>query len=429
MEKKFLFISIEGLLCDIAWVIAKEGNQVKVYISDENSADIGTGFVDRINKWEDWVDWADVIVFDDTLGQGTIAEDLRKKGKLVIGGTAYTDRLEDDRSFGQEEMKKHGISIIPYQIFSSFDQAIDFVKNNAGRYVIKSSGESHVSKSFLFIGEEEDGQDVLHMLEAYKKVFSDKVAELQLQKRVVGVEVAIGAFFNGHKFLDPINVNFEHKKLFPGNLGPSTGEMGTSMFWSQPNKIFNATLKKLEPKLAEEHFVGYIDINCIVNGNGIYPLEFTSRFGYPTIFIQQEGISMPMGEFFYKMAAGEDFVIKTKKGFQIGVRVIVPPYPFDDPATFDSFSKNAVILFRKPNHDGVHFEDAKMEKGEWLVAGEAGVVLTITGSGLTMKQAQKQVYHRVSNLMIPNMYYRTDIGDRWYEDSDKLNTWSYLRDS
>ncbi len=429
MEKKFLFISIEGLLCDIAWVIAKEGNQVKVYISDENSADIGTGFVDRINKWEDWVDWADVIVFDDTLGQGTIAEDLRKKGKLVIGGTAYTDKLEDDRSFGQEEMKKHGISIIPYQIFTSFDQAIDFMKKAPGRYVIKSSGESHVSKSFLFIGEEEDGQDVLHMLEAYKKVFSDKVAELQLQKRVVGVEVAIGAFFNGHKFLDPINVNFEHKKLFPGNLGPSTGEMGTSMFWSQPNKIFNATLKKLEAKLAEEHFVGYIDINCIVNGNGIYPLEFTSRFGYPTIFIQQEGVAMPMGEFFYKMAAGEDFVIKTKKGFQIGVRIIVPPYPFDDPATFDSFSKNAVILFHKPNYDGVHFEDAKMEKGEWLVAGEAGVVLTITGSGLTMKQAQKHVYNRVSNLMIPNMYYRTDIGDRWYEDSDKLNTWGYLRDS
>lgn len=429
MGKKFLFISIEGLLCDIAWLIAKEGNQVKVYISDKNSADIGTGFVDRIDKWEDWVDWADVIVFDDTLGQGAIAEGLRKKGKLVIGGTSYTDKLEDDRSFGQEEMKKVGIAIIPYQIFTSFDQAIDFVKKNPGRYVIKSSGESHVSKSFLFIGEEEDGQDVLHMLEAYKTVFSEQVAELQLQKRVVGVEVAIGAFFNGQKFLNPINVNFEHKKLFPGNLGPSTGEMGTSMFWSQPNKIFNATLKKLETKLAEEHFVGYIDINCIVNGNGIYPLEFTSRFGYPTIFIQQEGVAMPMGEFFYKMAAGEDFVIKTKKGFQIGVRIIVPPYPFDDPATFDSFSKNAVILFRKPHYDGVHFEDAKMEKGEWLVAGEAGVVLTITGSGLTMKQAQKHVYNRVGNLMIPNMYYRTDIGDRWYEDSDKLNTWGYLRDS
>ncbi len=429
MEKKFLFISIEGLLCDIAWIISKEGNQVKVYISDKNANDIGIGFVERVDSWEDWVTWADVIVFDDTLGHGAMAEDLRKKGKLVIGGTRYTDRLEDDRSFGQEEMKSHGISIIPYQIFASFDQAIDFVKKNPGRYVIKSSGESHVSKAFLFIGEEDDGQDVLHILEAYKKVFSDKVAEIQLQKRVVGVEVAIGGFFNGHEFLNPINVNFEHKKLFPGNIGPSTGEMGTSMFWSQPNKIFNATLKKLEAKLAEEHFVGYIDINCIVNGNGIYPLEFTSRFGYPTIFIQQEGMAMPMSEFFYKMAAGENFMIKTKKGFQIGVRIIVPPYPFDDPETFESFSKNAVILFHKPNYDGVHFEDAKLDKGEWLVAGEAGVVLTITGSGLTMKQAQKHVYNRVSNLMIPNMYYRTDIGDRWYEDSDKLNTWGYLRDS
>ena len=429
MEKKFLFISIEGLLCDIAWIISKEGNQVKVYISDKNANDIGIGFVERVDSWEDWVTWADVIVFDDTLGHGAMAEDLRKKGKLVIGGTRYTDRLEDDRSFGQEEMKSHGISIIPYQIFASFDQAIDFVKKNPGRYVIKSSGESHVSKAFLFIGEEDDGQDVLHILEAYKKVFSDKVAEIQLQKRVVGVEVAIGGFFNGHEFLNPINVNFEHKKLFPGNIGPSTGEMGTSMFWSQPNKIFNATLKKLEAKLAEEHFVGYIDINCIVNGNGIYPLEFTSRFGYPTIFIQQEGMAMPMSEFFYKMAAGENFMIKTKKGFQIGVRIIVPPYPFDDPETFESFSKNAVILFHKPNYDGVHFEDAKLDKGEWLVAGEAGVVLTITGSGLTMKQAQKHVYNRVSNLMIPNMYYRTDLGDRRYEDSDKLNTWGYLRDS
>ena len=62
----------------------------------------------RCDDWEREVDWADVIVFDDTLGQGEKAQALRARGKAVIGGTPYTDRLEDDRSFGQEELKKAG---------------------------------------------------------------------------------------------------------------------------------------------------------------------------------------------------------------------------------------------------------------------------------------------------------------------------------
>ena len=49
------------------------------------------------------------------------------------------------------------------------------------------------------------------------------------------------------------------------------------------------------------------------------------------------------------------------------------------------------------------------------------------GTGQTMKQAQTQVYSRIKNILIPNMYYRTDIGDRWAEDSDKLHNWGYLR--
>jgi phosphoribosylamine--glycine ligase len=45
-----------------------------------------------------------------------------------------------------------------------------------------------------------------------------------------------------------------------------------------------------------------------------------------------------------------------------------------------------------------------------------------------MKQAQNQVYSRISNIMIPNMYYRKNIGDRWFEDSDRLDSWGYLRE-
>ena len=202
------------------------------------------------------------------------------------------------------------------------------------------------------------------------------------------------------------------------------------MFWSGPNKLFNQTLKKMEPKLAEEGYVGYIDINCIVNGNGIYPLEWTSRFGYPTISIQQEGIITPISEFLYDLAQGNKPKLRVKSGFQVGVRIVVPPFPFKDPETFNVKSKDSVIFFKKPNGlDGVHIEDVKQVNGQWLVTGKAGVILIVCGTGSTMKQAQNQVYNRINNIIIPHMYYRKDIGDRWYEDSDHLNSWGYLREA
>ncbi len=426
-KKKFLFVSYDALISDIAWEVVKEGHDAKYWIRDKDSKDVADGFVPKTDKWEKEVDWADVIVFDDVLGMGTWANDMRKKGKLVVGGTPYTDMLEDDRTFGQEELKKYGVGIIPFEEFTSFDDAIKYVEKNPGRYVIKPSGEAQNYKRLLFVGEEEDGRDVIQVLEAYKKTWSDKVKVFQLQRRMTGVEVAVGAFFNGKQFMTPINVNFEHKKLFPGNIGPSTGEMGTTMYWSEPNKIFAATLAKMEAKLAEEKYVGYMDVNCIVNAQGIYPLEFTARFGYPTISIQQEGINMPMSEFLYEMAAGTLIEFKTKRGFQLGVRIVMPPFPFNDEATHNTYTKEAIIMFKKQNLEGIHIEDVKLVNGEWVVAGGSGVVLIVCGTGPTMKQAKAQAYSRVANIMIPSMYYRDDIGERWIEDSDRLHAWGYLR--
>lgn len=428
-KKKFLFVSLDGLIGDIAWQIVKEGHEVKYCIEHTEEREVADGFVPKVEKWEPEVEWADVIVFDDVLGQGKKAKKLRDTGKLVVGGTPYTDMLEDDRTFGQTELRKYGVNIIPYQDFTSFDDAIAYVQENPGKYVLKPSREAQNVKSILFVGEEEDGKDMLQVLNDYKKAYAKKIQQFQMQKRITGVEVAVGAFFNGKEFALPINVNFENKKLFPGNLGPSTGEMGTFMFWSEPNKIFNQTLKKMESKLAEEHYVGYIDINCIVNGNGIYPLEWTSRFGYPTICIQQEGISMPMADFFYELASGTLTRFKTKTGFQMGVRIVVPPFPFHDPKTFEIKSKDSVILFNKPNaSEGVHIEDVKLVNGEWLVTGTSGVVLIVTGTGPTMKAAQAQTYGRIKNIIIPHMYYRDDIGDRWFEDFDRMHSWGYFRE-
>jgi phosphoribosylamine--glycine ligase len=249
----------------------------------------------------------------------------------------------------------------------------------------------------------------------------------QLQRKVEGVEIAICGFFNGQAFLDRVNFNFEHKKLFPGNLGPSTGEMGTSMFWAGRNKLFQKTFGKLEGWLADEGYVGSIDLNCIVNGNGIYPLEFTPRFGYPTIALQEESIESSTGDFFAALARGTDPDLEVHDGYQVGVRVVLPPFPFDDETTYDENSRNAAVVFGSQRRDGIHLEDVKRVDGQWRVAGDNGMPIVVTGMGETMHAAREQAYERIDDIVIPNMYYRDDIGERWIDgDGDRLQAWGYL---
>src|SRR5882672_2970754 len=212
-KKKFLFVSLDGLIADIAWQVVKEGHEVKLFCEAQSEREIADGFVPKTDDWVADVPWADVIVFDDVLGQGAKAHQLRQTGKLVVGGTPYTDQLEDDRAFGQQELKKAGVPIIPQENFHSFDEAIAFVRANPNRYVIKPSGEAQNLKQLLFVGEDEDGKDVIQVLEDYQRAWADRVKAFQLQRRIVGVEVAAGAFFNGKEFVLPVNMSFLCSKL------------------------------------------------------------------------------------------------------------------------------------------------------------------------------------------------------------------------
>lgn len=424
---KFLFVSLESLSGDLAWRLKKQGHQVKCYIKAKSDLDVYDGFLQKVDNWKKWIDWCDILIFDD-VEFGPTADRLRKKGKPVIGGSNYTDQLEMDREFGQKEMKKHGIKVLPHYEFSNYDQAIRFIKRHPGRYVFKPSGNVPLAgQGLLFLGQEDDGRDLLDLLTQNKDVWQKKAPTFQLQKFASGVEIAVGAFFNGQDFIRPINVNFEHKRLFPGDIGPLTGEMGNFCFWSQTNPIFKATLEKMKPDLVKSGYHGYIDLNCIVNNRGIYPLEFTARYGYPMIQIQLEGILTPLGEWLSKLAQGENFELKTKKGFQIGARVMVPSYFVTAKDPDVKMYRDLPILFKKQNNlEGIHIEDVKIVDGVWRIAGQSGCLLVVTGSGLTMKEAQRKVYSRIKNIMVQNMFYRVDIGSKWLEDSDKLQAWGYL---
>ena len=470
MESKcFLFCSLDAALAgDLAWQVHREGHDVRYYIEAESDREIADGFVPKTDDWRAELDWADVVVFDDIwvgseVGTGELARELREEGHAVVGGTPNTDRLEDDRGYAMDVLEEHGVNTLDHHEFTSFEAGIEHVRANPAPYVVKPLGEVQNVKRLLYVGREADGSDVVEVLRAYEKAWGHRMRGFQLQRHVEGVEVAVCGFFDGSRFVEPANFNFEHKRLFPGNIGPSTGEMGTSMFWADRNRLFEATLGKLEDWLAAEGYVGSIDLNCIVDAGGVHPLEFTPRFGYPTITLQEESFESPTGEFLYDLAHGNDPDLAVRRGYQVGVRVVLPPFPFDDPKTYDENSRNAAVVFERDGEpegaprdgrtatagdrepptgapesgtsagsagappDGVHIEDAKLVDGQWRVAGESGMPLVVTGKGETMQAAREQAYDRIDRVVVPNLYYRDDIGERWIEgDGDRLLAWGYL---
>jgi phosphoribosylamine--glycine ligase len=325
-------------------------------------------------------------------------------------------------------MKAAGMSTLPSWDFDSFDAAIAFIEAHPERYVVKPNGEAQNEKVLSYVGQDDDGKDVIHMLRFFARSWGGKIEGFQVQKHASGVEVAVGGFFNGKEFLLPACVNFEHKKLFNGEIGPSTGEMGTSMFWASGEKpLVQQTILRFSDRLAAAGYTGYFDLNCIASGHGIVPLEATCRFGYPTINIQMDGVLSPWSEFLAAQARGEPYALRTKRGFQLGVVVAVPPYPFDDPKAFKKYAEDAVVLWRREMAEGIHPCDVrKNDAGDWLLTGSSGYALVVTGTASTMIDARKEAYNRVRNIVIPNMFYRTDIGERWARDGDLLQSWGFL---
>ena len=76
--------------------------------------------------------------------------------------------------------------------------------------------------------------------------------------------------------------------------------------------------------------------------------------------------------------------------------------------------------------EGIHPIHVKKINDEWLITGDTGIAILVTGNGITMKEAQRMMYNRVSHVIINNSYYRIDIGNRWTEDADRLRSWGLI---
>ena len=101
--------------------------------------------------------------------------------------------------------------------------------------MLKYNGSSSVEN---YVGRLPNGRDVKAFLMAKLRQPDGDRASLILQEHVDGVEMGVGAYFDGTKFLLPACLDWEHKRFFPGDLGELTGEMGTVVTYERSFSFF-----------------------------------------------------------------------------------------------------------------------------------------------------------------------------------------------
>lgn len=426
---RILFVSKTLLAANIAYLLKKEGHDIKLYIDDKTKKDVFEGFVDKTTDWVNEIPWVGkdgLIIFDD-VGFAKDQENLREQGYNVFGNSILGEELETKRVFGQAVFKECGMKIKDTFDFNTLDDAILFIKENPKRWVIKQNSDS--AKRLNYSGALKSGEDCISILESYKKKKS--IQKITLQEWVGGVELAVGRSFDGEKWVGPIKVNMEHKKFMPGDIGPTTDEMGTLAWFTdnEDSKIFNETLKKMEPFLRKANYVGEIDINCIVNENGAFPLESTSRFGSPIVHLHSEFQRNKWFDFLHSVTTKNKYQMRYKKGFGVVIVIAIPPFPYSKKIDEINYVDTQVFFkdITQSDLEHVHFDEVSKKDDKYFINETEGYILYVTGHGKTVEEAQKKAYKICKKIIIPKMMYRNDIGDRFVRhEREKLEKWGYF---
>jgi phosphoribosylamine--glycine ligase len=437
---KILFISCDFSGSGLCLRLHHEGNDVRAFVADPMYGQILDGLVEKFASLDDGLAWVgrEGLIVVDEVGFGGLQDRLRADGYAVVGGSEGGDLLENDRLHCQRVLAEHGVRTVPIHFFDHRDDAIRFVRHNPGRWVLKQNGQS--DKTFCYVGKLPDGSDVLDLLEYYGRNTPHDTCHFILQQHIDGVEIGVGRYFNGRDWLGPVELNIEHKNLFPGGIGPKTYEMGTLM-WYDPdegNRLFREVLAPIAPYLKSINFRGDFEINCIVNARGAFPLEATSRFGYPAVQLQSEFHCSPWGEFLGAVARGEDYRLEWQEGYGIVVLIALPPFPFYQCVERERpLPQGLQIRFREaPDEEELrhfHPEEVTVQRdGQgreiWSTCSDTGYIMHVSGFGATVEAARDEAYRRIGNIVIPKMFYRSDIGVRFLErDRGLLEKWGYLQ--
>ena len=357
------------------------------------------------------------VAQDNALAEGLV-DFFQEKGYKVFGPSKQAARIEWDKKWSREFMKKYNIPIPLFESFDDENKAIEYVTGVYGQEPNKAvyvkacglcSGKGALKASSL--SEAIDNIKQMHQFGESGKVF-------------VIEEGLIGEEFSYFAILDEKNYKIfksaqDNKTVYNFDQGEQTGGMGVispaKVVQGYESFIEKEMIKKVvDGMIAEGYpFSGILYLGGILTKDGLKVIEYNARWGDPECQVILPGLKNDYTEIVCAAIDGNLDQISLIQDDSIRVCVVGASKGY--PGNYsEAKSKEIYGLNTAAKIPGINIYGAgiKVENNKFLTNG--GRLFSVVSEGENIIEARKRAYSAIAHIHIEgnNLHYRTDIGWR-----------------
>ena len=377
--------------------------------ADATCVAIGAKDIDSIVAFarEKGIDYA-VVAPDDPLVLGCV-DALEAIGVPCFGPRKNAAIIEGSKVFSKDLMKKYGIPTAAYEVFTSAEDALQYLESAPSPTVVKAAGLALGKGVTVAMTREEACGAVREAME--DKKFGESGNRIVIEEYLEGPEVSVLSFTDGNTVI-PMVSSMDHKRAGDGDTGPNTGGMGTiapNPYYTDAvaaecmEKIFLPTIRAMKAEGRE--FRGCLYFGLMITKDGPKVIEYNCRFGDPetqvVLPLLESDLLTVMRACTYGTLA--ECKVKFREGNACCVVLASKGYP-------GSYGKGYEITIPERLRQNVYVAGAVLKDGKLVTGG--GRVLGVTAVAKTLPEAVKDAYTMAEQVTFENRYYRKDIGAR-----------------
>lgn len=354
------------------------------------------------------------VAQDNAVAVGLVNE-LQKNGIRTVGPTKEAGKIEWDKAWAREFMKKYQIPHPAYKICHSEKEGIDFIKKQKdSKWFIKASGLAE-GKGAL------PASDNKEAVEQIKKMvsFNEAGKTYLIEEWVEGEEFSLFALCDGNSY-QIVGSAQDHKRMFNFDEGENTGGIGCS---TPPLILTNKLLQEIDKNIIkktihgllkeERPYIGVLYLGGILVKNKPYVIEFNARWGDPEAQVMIPSIKNDF--YLLGIAMSEEklnkFKVKRDKLSRVAVTMSLRK---NTPSLTNGNIRKLYGLTDVLKIKGVTLYGTRIKKVNRSYYAGRGRLLHLVGVGKNVIEARRKAYEAASLLFIEgnNLHYRTDIGWR-----------------